>query len=162
MRTSRPVAVYLRDHETAAQAGLRAFRRVAGSHRSRPWGSDLAHLADQIREDVRTEQRILRARRVRRRRLSVPLATIGERIGRLKGNGAVLRRSPTTDIVELEGLVAIVTAKRSHWRTLELANLADVADIDAAALVARADAQLRRLVAAHEQAASTLRATARP
>ena len=54
MRTPRPVAVYLRDHETAAQAGLRAFRRVAGSHRTRPWGSDLAHLAAQVREDLRT------------------------------------------------------------------------------------------------------------
>lgn len=159
MRTSRPIAVYLRDHETAAQAGLRAFRRVAGSHRARPWGSDLAHLERQIREDLRTEQRILRARRVRRRRLAGPLAGVGERLGRLKGNGAVLRRSPTTDVVELEGLIAIVTAKRSHWRTLELA---DLADVDASALVARADAQLRRLVVAHEQAAAALRARTRP
>lgn len=160
MRTSRPIAVYLRDHEMAAQAGLRAFRRVASSHRPRPWGSDLAHLAEQLRDDLRTEQRMLRARRVRRRRLSGPLAGLGERLGRLKGNGAIVRRSPTTDVVELEGLVAIVTAKRSHWRTLELTGIVDDA-VDAAALVARADAQLRRLVAAHEQAAAALRRTAR-
>ncbi|WP_408626020.1 hypothetical protein, partial [Burkholderia cenocepacia] len=81
MRTPRPIAVYLRDHETAAQAGARAFRRVARSHRSRPWGADVAHLEAQVREDVRTEQRILRARRVRRRRLAGPLASLGEREG---------------------------------------------------------------------------------
>lgn len=159
MRASRPIAVYLRDHETAAQAGVRAFRRVAGSHRSRPWGSDLVHLASQVRDDLRTEQRILRARRVRRRRLAGPLASIGERLGRLKGNGAVVRRSPTTDVVELEALIAIVAMKRAHWRTLELASIGDV--VDATALVARADAQLRRLVSAHEQAAAALRGATR-
>jgi len=158
MRASRPIAVYLRDHETAAQAGVRAFRRVAGSHRSRPWGSDLVHLASQVRDDLRTEQRILRARRVRRRRFAGPIANIGERLGRLKGNGAVVRRSPTTDVVELEALIAIVAMKRAHWRTLELASIGVV---DATALVARADAQLRRLVSAHEQAAAALRGATR-
>lgn len=159
MRTPRPIAVYLRDHETAAQAGVRAFRRVARTHRSRPWGSDVAHLAGQVRDDVRTEQRILRARRVRRRRLAGPLASLGERAGRLKGNGRLVRRSPTTDVVELEALIAFVTAKRSHWRTLELAGIVD--RDEASALVHRADAQLRRLVAAHEQAATALRAASR-
>lgn len=159
MRTPRPIDVYLRDHESGAQGGLRAFRRVARSHRSRPWGTDVAHLAGQVRDDVRTEQRILRAHRVRRRRLAGPLAGLGERVGRLKGNGAVVRRSPTTDVVELEALIAIVTAKRTHWRTLALAGIVD--DAEGSALVHRADAQLRRLVAAHEQAAAGLRATAR-
>jgi len=161
MRTSRPIAVYLRDHETGAQAGLRAFRRVVGSHRSRPWGSDLAHLAAQVRDDLRTEQRILRARRVRRRRIAPALTAAGERVGRLKGNGRILRRSPTTDVIELEGLMALVQAKRSHWRTLHLAGVAEGSGIDVGALVARADAQLRRLDAAHEQAAAALRTRAR-
>lgn len=155
MRTSRPVAVYLRDHEMGAQAGLRAFERAARSHRSRPWGRDLAHLTGQIRDDLRTEHRILRSLRVRRRRIAGPLATVGERLGRLKGNGAVLHRSPTTDVVELEGLLALVSAKRTHWRTLAASGIGD--GIHADALVARADAQLRRLAAAHEQAAAALR-----
>ncbi|QCR18082.1 hypothetical protein [Agrococcus sp. SGAir0287] len=161
MRTSRPIAVYLRDHETGAEAGLRAFRRAAGSHRSRPWGSDLAHLAGQVRDDLRTEQRMLRFRSVRRRRLGAVVVALGERAGRLKGNGRVLRRSPTTDVIELEGLLALVQAKRAHWRTLELAGLLEGSGIDVGALVSRADAQLRRLDAAHDQAAAALRARAR-
>ncbi|MFC7431666.1 MULTISPECIES: hypothetical protein [unclassified Agrococcus] len=155
MRASRPTAVYLRDHEMGAQAGMRGFARAASSQRSRPWGRDLAHLAVQVREDLRTEQRILRRLRVRRNHLAAPAAALGERLGRLKGNGAVLRRSPTTDLVELEGLLMMVHGKRAGWRSLETAG--GVPGFDMGALVARADAQTRRLQAMHDQAAAVLR-----
>ena len=152
MRSRRPFAVYLRDHELGAHGGVRAFERAARSHRSRPWGADLAQLAAQVREDLRTERRILRSARVRRHRIAPIGVAIGERLGRLKGNGAVLRRSPTTDLVELEALLTMVRAKRTGWRALQVAEAIDGIDIEA--LVRRADAQERRLVLAHEQAAA--------
>jgi hypothetical protein len=152
MRSRRPFAVYLRDHELGAHGGTSAFERAARSHRSRPWGKDLEHLAAQVREDLRTERRILKAARVRRHRIAPFAVALGERVGRLKGNGAVLRRSPTTDLVELEALLTLVRAKRTGWRALQVAEAVDGFDLEA--LVRRADAQERRLVAAHEQAAA--------
>jgi hypothetical protein len=153
--TRSPERSYLRDHELGAQAGLRAFRRAAKGHRAQPWGREVAQLAAQVREDLRTEQRILRVRRVRRSRVGAAGAAVGERLGRLKPNGSLVQRTPATDLIEIEGMLAMAQAKRTGWRTLELAG--GVPGFDMGALVRRADAQVRRLTVVHEQASARLR-----
>lgn len=74
---------------------------------------------------------------------------VGERIGRLKPNGRVLRRAPLSDLIEVEGLVDAVSAKRTGWYALAAAQLpAEQADqIDQ--LIRRADGQLERLATIH-------------
>ena len=46
------------------------------------------------------------------------LSRIAERVGRLKLNGRLLRRSPLSDLLELETLVVGITAKQALWASL--------------------------------------------
>jgi hypothetical protein len=80
---------------------------------------------------------------VRRTLYKEPLALVAERLGRLKPNGAVVRRSPLSDVVEYEALALAIAAKRTLWRTLR-AMAATRSELDAAeldSLARRADDQ---------------------
>jgi hypothetical protein len=48
-------------------------------------------------------------------------AWLAEKIGRLKFNGALVRRSPLTPLVELEVLAIGIQGKLALWRTLQAA-----------------------------------------
>ena len=76
---------------------------------------------------------------------------VAERVGRLKPNGHVVRRSPASDVLELEALRGAVAAKRAGWEALlALADdLARVAAPELERLLGRADGQLARLSEAH-------------
>jgi hypothetical protein len=78
-------------------------------------------------------------------------------LGRLKSNGRIVRRSPSSTVVELEALAAGIVTKANLWRSLRSAapshEALDIAELDG--LVARATSQLERVVAAHEDAACT-------
>ena len=70
-----------------------------------------------------------------------------------------MRRSPLSDVLELEALLSAVRGKRAGWEGMRVlaTNDAriDVAELDD--LIVRADSQIERLVAAHAEAAATLR-----
>jgi hypothetical protein len=58
-------------------------------------------------------------------RISIPIGTSGflggriaERVGRLKSNGRIVRRSPLSSLLELEMLRLAVEGKAACWRTL--------------------------------------------
>ena len=84
---------------------------------------------------------------VRRTFYKQAAASVGERLGRLKPNGRIVRRSPLSSVLELEVLCVGVTGKRAGWRTLR--SLADVdARLDTTRLdrlLQRADDQLERI-----------------
>jgi hypothetical protein len=71
--------------------------------------------------------------------MKVGLVRLGERVGRLKLNGTLFKRSPLSSVVELEALVVGVRGKEALWTALQRAdvNLEDV-DLDALAESARA------------------------
>ena len=72
--------------------------------------------------------------------LKVGLVRIVERLGRLKLNGRLLRRSPLSDVVELETLVVGVRGKEALWTALRTASVR-LEGIDLDALVDSARAQ---------------------
>ena len=43
---------------------------------------------------------------------------LGERVARLKPNGRLLRRSPLSDLIEVEGMLDAVRAKAAGWQAL--------------------------------------------
>jgi hypothetical protein len=47
-----PLAVYLRNHAAAAQAGGDLFRRTVSNHRRKPYAEELRQLAAGAREDL--------------------------------------------------------------------------------------------------------------
>jgi len=110
--------IYLQDHSAAATAGLAFFRRAASSHSDANVRRELAELAEEIDEDRAALRAMMASLRVRPARSKMLLAWIGEKLGRLKGNGRLIKRSPLSDVIELEGLIMAVTGKTSLWVSL--------------------------------------------
>ena len=79
------------------------------------------------------------------------LVRAAERMGRLKPNGHLVRRSPASDVLELEALRGAVSAKRAGWDALLVLSedLARVPSAEVARLRDRADSQLERLAEVH-------------
>ena len=140
------LAIYLRDHHAASQAGVRLARRVSRRDPA------IRGIGEEVREDAQALRRTMARLGVRRDRLKDGIAIGGERLGRLKPNGRALRRSPLTDLVELETLVVGITGKRALWTSLR--DVGAVAPDELDRLVARADDQLGRVEAARRRAAN--------
>lgn len=139
------LSIYLNDHLAGATAGVELARRAATSgtrHRAA-----LAELAAEIAEDRQALKRIMRSLAVPTHRLKRLGAWLGEKIGRLKFNGRVLRRSPVSDVLELEALRIAVEGKAAGWRLLRrLAEADDRLDGDLLDdLLSRVAGQIERL-----------------
>ncbi|WP_404953527.1 hypothetical protein [Streptomyces sp. 147326] len=141
------LTVYLNDHLTGSGAGVRLARRIAERHRRTDGGPALANLAEQIDEDQQSLRSVMRDLGVPVRRVREVAGRIGETLGRFKPNGTLVRRSPLSDVVELEMMLLGVEGKAACWRALrELAATDDRLYAPALdRLLARADEQVRTL-----------------
>lgn len=112
------LAIYLNDHLAGSTSGRELCRRAAETHRGSTAGDVLAHLAEEIREDREELLRLMRALDIPVRHYKTAAGWAGERLGRLKLNGRLARRSPLSSVVELEGLRLGVEGKTAVWETL--------------------------------------------
>ncbi|MFE9928521.1 hypothetical protein [Streptomyces sp. NPDC005533] len=139
------LTVYLNDHLTGSGAGVRLAGRLAKAYRRTGAGPHLTELADQIEEDQQSLRDVMRDLDVPVRRVHEVVGRIGETVGRLKPNGRLVRRSPLSDVVELEAMLMGVEGKAACWRALRALAATDDR-LDARGLdrlLARADAQAR-------------------
>lgn len=150
------LAVYLRDHRAGAAAGLALARRSQRSNDGTPLGDLLAVLETEIGEDRLALEDIMRRLDVSPSPVKNALGRAAELAGRLKANGRIVRYSPLSRVLELEGLAAGIATKRNLWRSL----LA-VADVDSrldraevTGLIDRASSQLDRVLEAQQRAAA--------
>lgn len=150
----RFLEIYLDDHWAGAGAGENLASRLAGNNSRTRWAEALEDVAKRVGEDDRTLQEI-------RERLGVTgggakrkIAQIGERLSRLKLNGRLIGYSPLSRVVEVEALIAGVSAKRLLWTALTTAATANpvLAGYDFAGLEQRADEQLTVLRKFHREA----------
>jgi hypothetical protein len=139
--------LYMQDHFTGAMGGVALARRTSANNAGTPYGDDLAEIANEIEQDRESLAAIMDCFEVAPDRLKGALALVAERAGRLKLNGALLRRSPLSTIMELEGLQVGVHGKAAGWRALR-----EVAEFDSRLsagaldeLIARAEDQSSRL-----------------
>lgn len=122
--TTRPggapdlLGVYLNDHLAGSTGGLELFRRAARTQKDTPAGAPLARLAADVAADREALLDLMRALGVRPQRYKQYLAWGAEKAGRLKLNGRFVRRSPLSNVLELEALVMGVEGKAAGWRTL--------------------------------------------
>lgn len=150
-----PLNLYLIDHLTAATGGLRLAERTRDAHD----GSDpelhalLAPLTEEIREDRAQLRRIVDLAGATPDPVKLVAAVAGELVGRLKLNGRLIRRSPLSSVVELEGLAIAIRGKRCGWTALDALNDERFADVDFGALIRRADDQYERVEAARRRVA---------
>lgn len=112
------LGLYISDHLSGATAGAERIARMAADFADTPVFAALSELADQIRREHAFIQRLLEQLELNRRPAAEAIAWAGERLGRLKGNGAVLRRSPMTLVLETELMRSAVIGKLGLWQTL--------------------------------------------
>jgi len=151
-----PLNLYLIDHLTAATGGLRLAERTRDAHDD---GSDpelhtqLQALTEEIREDRAELRRIVSLAGATPDPVKLVAAVAGELVGRLKLNGRLVRRSPLSSVVELEGLTIAIRGKRCGWTALDALNDPRFADVDFDELIRRADDQYERVDAARRRVA---------
>jgi hypothetical protein len=130
------LGIYLNDHLAGATVGVGRSRFAARSHRDQPFAEPLRRLAGEIGEDRASLLRIMRSLGVPKRRYKVAASGAAERLGRLKSNGRLYRRSPLT-----------VKGKELGWRTLRTLAEADgrLSEQELDGLIARAERQMSTL-----------------
>lgn len=136
------LAIYLQDHHAGAQGGLALARRTAKNHR----GSDAREALEKLVGDIEEDEAVLR-RAMEQVGVSPSIpkgvgAMLAERVGRYKLNGQLRGRSPLSSVIELEALLAGVTAKRHVWMVLRDHVDIDLTDIDPVRMIERAEDQL--------------------
>ena len=112
------LAIYLRDHHAAGVAGARVAERVATTVGRDSGNDDLRRVASEIRQDLVVLEGIMSRLAVEPDRVKDTFSRIAERLGRMKLNGRLLRRSPLSDLLELETLVVGITGKQALWVSL--------------------------------------------
>ncbi|MCB0857295.1 MAG: hypothetical protein KDB54_12150 [Solirubrobacterales bacterium] len=143
--SDRELGIYLNDHISGATAGLETARRAVSNstdpERTRMWRDFEAQVSD--------ERELLKAIRDRiEAKPNIPkyaIAWAGEKLGRLKLNGRLIRQSDLGQMLELEMLVVGVTGKLSLWRALERLEDPRLSAFDFNDLASQAEAQRSRL-----------------
>lgn len=140
--------IYLQDHVAGATAGSHRAARLADAEAKSNDATALATFAADVAADLDALLELMDNLGVEPSRLKVGLASATEKLGALKLNGHVVRRSPLSTIVELEAMQMAVSGKRSLWEAMQVAMPAS-APVDLDALIARADDQLEVLSRLH-------------
>ena len=115
---NRWLARYLQDHYVASRGEIELFERSAGSQQDERLREEVSALAREATEDRAALLAVMDALDVPEAKVQEQVAVVGERLGRVKLNGTVVRRSPLSDLVELEGLAVAVRARRAAWTAL--------------------------------------------
>lgn len=132
------LGIYLNDHLATMTVGVELAGRAARGRQDAGAARTLAGLAAELTEDRSALLRTMQSLDVPVRQYKVIAARVAELVGRLKPNGHVLHRSPLSDVVEVEGLRAVIETNAACWRTLrELAK--DESRLDADRLAALLD-----------------------
>jgi hypothetical protein len=139
--------IYLQDHLAGSTGGAELARRARASNEGTPYGEPLAKLADDIEADRRSLESLMEDLGFGPDRAKNIGFWVAEKAGRLKLNGQITGYSPLSRVIEVEGLITGVNAKRSLWLTLR--DVADsVPELDAdriERLIGRAEQQLEVL-----------------
>ena len=150
-------SIYLDDHRAGAAVGQARARWMADRYGADPGFEELIEVCRAIEADVDDLDRLRAQLGVGGGRLKWALALLMERLGRLKPNGRLVRRSPLSRLLEIELLSAGVAAKRALWHaTMSAWGTDELAGVDLRRLGDRADEQLECLRRLHDRAAASL------
>ncbi|MEU6769812.1 hypothetical protein [Streptomyces sp. NPDC046759] len=119
------LGIYLNDHLAGAMAGTERAARLVRTARGSALGRALEPVAAEIAQDRTALIGIMRDLGVPVRRYKVCAGWTGEKLGRLKRNGRLVRRSPLGIVWDLEGLRLGVEGKTAGWQTLRRLSATD-------------------------------------
>lgn len=139
--------IYLQDHLAGAVVGLELTKRSKSSNEGSDLGAFLERLEREIREDRAALEDVMQRIGAPKSRFKMGSAWVAEKVGRLKLNGALVRYSDLSRLLEIEGLVLGVEAKASLWRSLNAVRKDDsrLTGVDFDELAERAERQRREL-----------------
>ncbi|MFF8905566.1 hypothetical protein [Streptomyces olivaceoviridis] len=112
------LGIYLNDHLAGATAGTQRIGHLVRSARGSALGRALRPVAAEIGEDRAALLDIMRDLDVPVRRTKVCAGWAAEKVGRMKLNGRLVRRSPLSTVLELEAMRLAVEGKAAGWLTL--------------------------------------------
>ncbi|EFQ84770.1 hypothetical protein HMPREF0063_10111 [Aeromicrobium marinum DSM 15272] len=116
---SRPnVHSYVRTHLHGAAAGVELFRRSAGSQTDPQVREALAVLRDQVVAERREMQQVAADLGASPHGVLSLVARFGTKVGQLKPNGHLVKRTAMADLIELETLRDAVAGKTAGWEAL--------------------------------------------
>ncbi len=153
---TRYMAVYLNDHLAGSTTGIELVRRAAREQSGTELGSFLLRLATEIAEDRKALRRVMAAAGARPDAVKVALAWLAEKVGRLKLNGRLVRRSELSPLVELETVEIGIYGKLLLWQALRDRRPPGSAAVDLDELIDRAQRQLADVERHRRAAASAL------
>jgi hypothetical protein len=151
----RLLRIYMTDQLALGVLWREIARRARNSSNGTPEGAALERVATEIGEDVALFEQMMRRLGFSTRSPKSVMAVVAERIGRLKPNGRIVRRSPLSRFEELDVLVMGIDGKVVLWQNLrDGAGLGErLPDIDFGGLIERARSQRAALEPFHAQAA---------
>lgn len=143
----RFLRIYMNDQLALGIGWRELARRAQSQNEGTALGDALARVATGIAEDVETFEGIMDRLGLDRDRVKPMLATVGERIGRLKLNGQWRGYSPLSRFAELDVLAMGIEGKKILWANLrDFAGLrVRLADVDFDGLIERAGRQRAEL-----------------
>ena len=121
--------------------GRRVAERVATTVGRDSGNDELRRVASEIRQDLVVLEGMMSRLGVEPDRVKDTFSRIAERLGRMKLNGRLLRRSPLSDLLELEILVVGITGKQALWVSLREIPSINIDELDQ--LLERAEEQKR-------------------
>lgn len=155
MNANKYLRIYLVDHQAASVAGFELAKRTLGSNRGTGFEADLAPVVEAIGQDKEALEAIMRDRfGVSPNPVKGAATWVAEKLGRAKLNGELLSYSPLSRVVEFEGLVSGIAAKRALWVSLKgiaADHQLDTAELDH--LIERAETQLTTMQRLRDEAA---------
>lgn len=110
---------YLSDHYSGATAGLKRIQRMSASFVDTPVFAEISEVAEELRKERAYLRRFMKTLNLTRPLLSPPMAWVAEKAGRLKPNGRLSNRSPSSMVLESELMSMAVTGKLRGWQTLQ-------------------------------------------
>ncbi|MGW0336591.1 hypothetical protein ACWD0J_32890 [Streptomyces sp. NPDC003011] len=121
------LGIYLNDHLAGAALAVDRARLLADaeSERDPALADTVRSVTDEITEDRARLLEIMRSLDIPVRRYKIAAGRLAEKVGRLKANGRLVRRSPLSPMLELELLRLGVEGKAAAWRTLRRLSDAD-------------------------------------
>lgn len=144
--------LYLNDHLAGATAGRARANHMVKAYRDLPIHADLRLLAAELEEEHTILGRLIEQLGLTRKWYRQLPVEVGERLGRLKLNGRVFRRSPMTPLLEVELLRGAVNAKMGLWELLHAESVTlGLDDAEWATLADRARDQDDRLRSMHAE-----------
>ncbi len=116
-KSNAVLEIYLNDHLGGATMGVELFRRASRSAQGSV-KTQLQELTTEVERDRESLRTLMGTLAVPVHRYKVLGGWVLEKAARLKPNGRLLRRSPLSDLIELEGLLLGVQGKAAGFRTL--------------------------------------------